>query len=218
MRLQRIVKSAAAQVPVPNPIYASWADYLARTSWIELRGRCRDSAKRANRKRLLSSAPAHRVDPLWVWQLMSKARGRCAHCGSLAVERRPSHPHKGSPIRWEHVGRRVGSLEHKQTRFGGGGNDLANLAWCCLWCNTWRDERFRGAQDHGGYYPDLGREPGPKRSEAILAAKYFAATGEVWSAEAAFASQPVPAQFSGDVEIEYEPGDDEPGEPLYYPR
>jgi hypothetical protein len=195
---EQISTPETAGAPGPDPIYASWENYLARTSWAELRRRCRDTAKRANRKRLLSSAPAHQVNPLWVWRLMSSARGRCAHCGSLAVERRPSDPHKGSPIAWEHVGRRVGSLEHKQTRFGGGDNDLANLAWCCLWCNTWRDERLHGAQDHGGYYPDLRREPGPKRSEAILASKYSAATGKVWSIEKAFAAQPMPL-FGEDV-------------------
>ena len=153
---------------LPAPIYTSWADYLAQTTWAPVRQRCREIAKRANRKRLLSPMPEHSVTRLIVWQVLSEARGRCAHCGSLAVERRPSDPRTGTPITWEHVGRRIGSLKHKLARYVGGDNDLANLAWCCLWCNTWPNERRPGAADHGGFYPDARCDPDPKESEAIL--------------------------------------------------
>src|SRR5258707_4186324 len=88
---------------------------------------------------------------------MEAAQGRCAHCGALAVENRPSSP-TGVPLPWAQVGRRIGSLEHVRWRYGGGGNDLSNLAWCCLWCNTWPKERRRGATDHGGYFPGGGTE------------------------------------------------------------
>jgi hypothetical protein len=38
-------------------------------------------------------------------------------------------------------------------RFDGGDNNLSNLSWACLWCNTWPSERKHRASDHGGFYP-----------------------------------------------------------------
>ena len=142
--------------PVPDPpppVFSSWADYLQRTTRKERMVRCYAAAKKANRKRLLSSAPSSRLSGSDVWNVIEAARGRCAHCGSLAVERRPSAPN-GAPIAWAQVGRRIGSLEHVHWRFGGGDNDLSNLAWACLWCNTWPAERRPHSLDHGGFYPD----------------------------------------------------------------
>jgi hypothetical protein len=80
------------------------------------------------------------------------ARGRCVYCGSLAVEKRPSKPN-GAPAPWAQIGRRIGSFEHCQWRARGGDNDLSNIAWACLWCNTWESERRKGATDHGGFHP-----------------------------------------------------------------
>jgi hypothetical protein len=135
----------------PPPVFGSWADYLARTSERERMARCYAAAKKANRKRLLSDAPTTRLTAQNVWAVIEAAHGRCAHCGSLAVERRPSSV-TGAPVPWAQVGRRIGSLEHVRWRYGGG-NDLSNLAWACLWCNTWQSERHPQAPDHGGYYP-----------------------------------------------------------------
>ena len=61
------------------------------------------------------------------------------------------------------MGRRIGSLEHITSRIEGGGNEAANLAWACLWCNTWTCERRFGATDHGGLHPPGGamRAVGP---------------------------------------------------------
>jgi hypothetical protein len=142
-------------MPVPDPpppAFVSWADFLARTSRSERMARCYAAAKKANRKRLLSDAPNTRLSAQDVWVIMEAAQGRCAHCGSLAVENRPSTP-AGAPLPWAQVGRRIGSLEHLRWRFGGGDNNLSNLAWACLWCNTWQTERSSIAVDHGGYYP-----------------------------------------------------------------
>jgi hypothetical protein len=142
-------------MPVPEPpppVFRSWADYLARTSERERMARCYAAAKTANKKRLLSDAPTTRLTAQDVWAVIEAARGRCAHCGSLAVESRPSSP-TGAPMPWAQVGRRIGSLEHVRWRCGGGDNDLSNLAWACLWCNTWQSERRPQALDHGGYYP-----------------------------------------------------------------
>jgi hypothetical protein len=136
--------------------------------------------------------------------VLSEARGRCAYCGSLAIENRPSDPHRGSPTSWEHIGRRIGSLDYIQSRVSGGDNDPANLAWSCLWCNTWTDERRPGAKDYGGYYPDLQGEPDPKQSETILAQKYLVEKRRVWSIEEAFAIKPRPAQFDVDDEQDFE--------------
>jgi hypothetical protein len=136
------------------PMYASWHDYLARTSPAERMSRCAQRAQKANRKRLLSDAPEVRLTTADVWAVLEAARGRCAHCGSLAVEARPSNPLTGAPIPWAQVGRRIGSLQHVKSRLSGGDNNLSNLAWSCLWCNTWRNERRPLATDHGGHYPE----------------------------------------------------------------
>ena len=142
----------------PPPVFLSWADYLARTSRSQRMTRCDAAAKKANRKRLLSNAPTARLTAWDVWTVVETARGRCAHCGSLAVENRPSNPITGAPLQWAQIGRRIGSLEHVRWRFGGGDNDLSNLAWACLWCNTWPSERRPQAPDHGGYYPSAASE------------------------------------------------------------
>ncbi len=77
--------------------FASWGDYLARTSERDRMARCRAAAKKANQKRLLSDAPITRLTAHDVWEVIQAAKGRCAHCGSLAVENRPSGP-RGAPI------------------------------------------------------------------------------------------------------------------------
>lgn len=134
------------------PIFASWEDYLERASARERLARCAATAKRANRTRLLSPTPEVRLCYLDVWEIMAAHRGHCFHCHSLAVENRPSKPN-GAPLPWEHMGRRIGSLEHLKSRFAGGDNHRSNLAWACLWCNTWPKERRPFARDHGGLYP-----------------------------------------------------------------
>lgn len=136
----------------PPPVFASWAEFLARTSRSDRMKRCYAAAKKANRKRLLSEMPLVRISGPEVWEIIAAARGRCLHCDSLAVENRPSNPN-GAPLPWAQIGRRIGSLEHLISRFEGGDNELYNLAWACLWCNTWPHERRRMAVDHGGYHP-----------------------------------------------------------------
>jgi hypothetical protein len=138
--------------PTPPPVFFSWADYLARTAPAERMTKCRSLANKANKKRLLSETPKFRLTAQDVWTIIEAAQGRCSHCGSLAVENRPSSP-TGAPQPWAQVGRRIGSLEHVKRRFEGGDNDLSNLAWACLWCNTWPSERRPLAADYGGYYP-----------------------------------------------------------------
>jgi hypothetical protein len=150
-------------VAAPEPTYSSFADYLARTTDVQRMYRCRAAAKKANRERLLSPLPKHHLSKENVWSVIEAAGGRCEYCGSLAVENRPSKPN-GAPAPWAQVGRRIGSLEHRNWRAGGGDNNLANLAWCCLWCNTWESERRQGATDHGGFYPALDN---PAATKAI---------------------------------------------------
>lgn len=135
------------------PVFASWQDYLAKTTPAERRLRCRLTAKRANRQRLLSASVSIKLLEDDVWAVIEAAEGRCVHCRSLAVEARPSSAN-GAPLPWEHIGRRIGSLEHLRSRISGGDNHRENLAWACLWCNTWENERRPMADDHGGYYPD----------------------------------------------------------------
>lgn len=137
----------------PPPAFWSWADYVARTTRQQRMPRCWAASKKANRKRLLSGSPFNRIAASDVWSIIEAARGRCVHCGSLAVENRPSKDN-GAPSPWAQVGRRIGSLEHLEARFDGGDNLKENLAWACLWCNTWPQERRPKALDHGGFYPD----------------------------------------------------------------
>lgn len=132
-----------------KPTYTSWADYLERTTVSQRMLWCRKKAERANRKRLMSGEPEVKLSGADVWAVLEAAQGRCDHCGSLAVETRPSTA-MGQPSTWEHMGRRIGSLGHRIARFNGGSNAPENLCWSCLWCNTWPNERRRGAADHGG--------------------------------------------------------------------
>jgi hypothetical protein len=138
----------------PRPAaYLSWEDFLARTKAAEVMAWCRAKAKKANGTRLMSGEPDAQIAAKDVWAIMAAARGSCAYCGSLAVEKRPSTP-AGQPLPWEQVGRRIGSLSHVVSRFDGGTNTPGNLCWSCLWCNTWRGEGRLGATDHGGLQPD----------------------------------------------------------------
>jgi len=132
-----------------KPVYTTWEDYLERTTASERMLWCRKKAERANRKRLMSGKPDVKLRGADVWALLETAQGRCEHCGSLALETRPSTA-TGQPTPWEHVGRRIGSLGHRIARFNGGSNAPENLCWSCLWCNTWPSERRPGVTDHGG--------------------------------------------------------------------
>lgn len=136
----------------PTPRFASWADFIALTTPAERRAWCVHKAKKANGSRLMSGSPSEKITADDAWQVLVAARGRCAHCGSLAVENRPSRP-DGAPVPWDTVGRRIGSLGHRISRFNGGGNVRENLVWSCLWCNTWVCQRRPGATDHGAYFP-----------------------------------------------------------------
>jgi hypothetical protein len=135
--------AAAADNIRPPPIFASWADYLQRTTPRERMDRCHNAANKAN-KRQRSTALVRRLKGSDVWNVIEAARGCCVYCGSLAVERCPSGA-------WGLVGRRIGSLEHLNGDCSD--NDPANLAWACHWCNTKTDERRPHALDHGGFYP-----------------------------------------------------------------
>lgn len=144
--MRRIASAAEA------PAYTSWADFLERTTPAARMAWCRAKAKKANLPRLMSGSPDAKIMAEDVWRVLDAAQGRCAHCGSLAVEKRPSTA-KGAPLPWEQVGRRIGSLGHRIARFNRGKNAPSNLCWSCLWCNTWLDERQWGARDHGAWHP-----------------------------------------------------------------
>jgi hypothetical protein len=138
------------------PQYESWEHYLAATTPAERRAMCRTRTKKANAPRLMSEAPERRLTADDVWQIVETAQGRCHYCGSLCLEKLPYDPETKKKLPWGHVGRRIGSLNHITSRVLGGTNDHANLAWSCLWCNTWACERTAGAADHGGLQP-VGR-------------------------------------------------------------
>lgn len=153
----------APQVPEPEasgpvagpPVYVSWEDFLDRTTPADRMAWCRKKAARANRPRLMSGPPDVKITGADVWGVLEAARARCEYCGSLAVENRPSAS-SGKPLPWASVGRRIGSLGHREARFNGGSNAPGNLCWACLWCNTWPGERRPRASDHGGIQPLRG--------------------------------------------------------------
>lgn len=174
----------------PAPIYTSWSDYVARTSYGERMKRCYAASKKANRRRCwlrrkikgrgvidqmtkqiqkdaannpcgccgsfygqeCLGSPAVLTGAI-IWSIIERAKGRCIYCGSLAVEGRPSHSTKGSPLPWADIGRRIGSLEHLNWYADYRVNEAANLAWACLWCNVHQEARIPLATDHGGYHP-----------------------------------------------------------------
>ncbi len=116
-------------------------------TWTKLRRFCLEKARSPNRPKYhregpakgvaRSSEPKHRVGGYQVWLVMCAAKGRCLHCGSLAIEGKPDGR------KWGATGRRIGSLEHILPLHRGGDNDFANLAWSCLWCNHLDREKER---------------------------------------------------------------------------
>lgn len=135
------------------PQFLTYEEFLATTPLRDIRFWCSRKAVRANRPRLMSGSPAEKITTDDVVAILHGARGRCVHCGSLAVEGAPMHPETRKPLRWGHIGRRIGSLDHIVSRFDGGTNTPANLVWSCHWCNTWPSERTPGATDHGAIQP-----------------------------------------------------------------
>ncbi|GAB3994630.1 hypothetical protein GCM10029992_09680 [Glycomyces albus] len=65
---------------LPEPIYASWEDYLACTTERERLQWCRVKAKTTNRRRLTSDRRARAVTALDVWRVAEAAQGRCTYC------------------------------------------------------------------------------------------------------------------------------------------
>jgi hypothetical protein len=143
------VYDSNAPVPEsPEPKYQSFEEFLEKVPIKEIRKWCQNKASKANRARLMSGPPEHKITADLVMNVLFKARGRCYYCGSLCVERAPIVDGKLAP--WAHVGRRIGSLTHVISPIEGGDNVEDNLKWCCNWCNTWPDQRIFGAADHGG--------------------------------------------------------------------
>ena len=140
---------SGAAVVVPPPKFLTYEAFHEGTPLREIRAWCARKADRANRPRLLSGAPTERIGTQDVYDILHAAKGRCTHCGSLAVEGAPTHPETRKPMPWGHIGRRIGSLDHTVARIDGGANTVVNLRWSCHWCNTWISERIPGATDHG---------------------------------------------------------------------
>lgn len=138
---------STAKTPRSGP-FRSWDDFLARTSEAERMRWCARKAKKANGWLPRPGEPKTLITARDVWSVLESAQGCCRYCGSLALERRPPGP-------WAEMGRRIGSLDHVKARYDGGVNAARNLVWACYWCNTWPQERRRGALDHGGYYPTM---------------------------------------------------------------
>jgi hypothetical protein len=154
-------ESSFERVVLPDgsyaPIFRSWDDFLQRTSasyrkqWLRAKVKFANTGAGFGRPQVWYPKYTLTVDD--VWDILCEAKGRCAYCGSLALEKVPVKP-SGGLDSWEDIGRRIGSLDHIKPRSSGGDNNRENLCWCCMWCNTWPSERIPGATDHGGYYPN----------------------------------------------------------------
>jgi hypothetical protein len=70
------------------------------------------------------------------------------------VEEKPYDRNLRRHLPWEHMGRRIGSLDHVKSRLLGGGNETNNLVWSCLCCNSIVEMRRPRATDYGGFYPE----------------------------------------------------------------
>jgi hypothetical protein len=126
----------------PDPVYGSWNCYVNSVPVNEIRRWCGGKASVANRDRFMTGPPDRRIKTQDVYEILVSAKGRCWYCNSLCVEKCPRGP-------WASVGRRIGSLGHKNARLNGGGNTPDNLCWSCLWCNVWPSERKQNAIDRG---------------------------------------------------------------------
>jgi hypothetical protein len=137
-----------------SPKYVSWDDFLDSTTIREIRTWCSRKAGQANKPRLMSGKPTDKITVDTVLNVLLAAKGRCHFCGSLAVENRPSKPN-GSPLPWEHIGRRIGGLGHLKNVLRGGTNTEDNLVWSCILCNTFEAPAVRkmNAQDYGAIKP-----------------------------------------------------------------
>lgn len=149
-----MTETTTVPLEVPPPLWRTFEDFLAGTPMRDIRYWCGRKAVRANRDRLMSGRPKERITTDDVVSVLTGARGRCSHCGSLAVEGAPMHQETRKPLPWAHIGRRIGSLDHFVARIDGGPNTIDNLRWSCHWCNTWPSERIPGATDHGAIQPD----------------------------------------------------------------
>lgn len=144
------------------PTYENWSAFLRKmkSKSSAAKKMCEARTRKAN-----AADPANQITAEDIWSILVKAQGRCVYCDSLCVETLPYDAKTGRKLPWEDIGRRIGSLEHLIPRRDGGGNEPENLAWACLWCNTWESERRQGATDHGGHYPSerkrRGRPPLP---------------------------------------------------------
>jgi len=115
--------------------YDSWEDFISNTTERERLAWCSGKANKSNSKRLLAGTPVPKIKALDVWKVLESVKGKCFYCGSLALEHQPWV--NGKPIPWSYMGRRIGALHHISKNREKDYNDINNLRWACLWCNTW---------------------------------------------------------------------------------
>lgn len=138
------------------PQYTDWEHYLSTSIPADRRKMCAARTHKAN-GRIASEVPLRRLTADDVWGMIQTAQGRCVHCQSLCLQTLPYDPETKKKLPWAAIGRRIGSVTHLAPRMDGGSNELDNLAWSCLWCNTWLCERVPGATDHGAVTPTSRR-------------------------------------------------------------
>lgn len=123
---------------LPEPLYASWEDYVEHTTEQTRRAWLRRKVSKANSVRLLGGRPEGRLRLADAVSLLEEARGRCAACGSLAVEPTPRDVAGKQILGSMALQRRIGTLDHWVPVLAGGSNHLDNLRWCCGRCQNLR--------------------------------------------------------------------------------
>src|SRR5882757_5196540 len=78
----RVPEPEAAGSAAGPQAYASWEDFLDRTTPAVRMAWCRKKAMRANRSRLMSGAPDVKITGADVRAVLETARGQCEYCGS----------------------------------------------------------------------------------------------------------------------------------------
>jgi hypothetical protein len=66
-----------------SPLYSSWTDYLARTTYAQRIKRCHAAAKRANRVHRCKWRRAYTGHDPWSVMMQEKTKQPCAHCDSI---------------------------------------------------------------------------------------------------------------------------------------
>lgn len=150
-RLTSPQRDSGLKSALPPIVFHTWDDFEHMNEADRLR-RYEEEAKATIQNGLLSRRARKHIDGQEVAIILRAARGRCHYCKSLAIESRPPN-WQDTPSLWAPIGRRIGMVAYQAVPSATSRKSVMSPIWCCLWCNTWPDERNANAVDHGGHHP-----------------------------------------------------------------